>query len=798
MIKKFKFLILLLMVGGKVLFCQCGKYILYVQENNNVSNLILYDATTSETKLLTHFQDEGEIYSISTDESGLKIIFTRKSPSNGRPNSTIWMMNYEGSGLCDLIEGDTQIDFKYAAISPDGEKIAYCANSLSVPDSYQLYVMDIKTKISSQLTNFQPPVECSFPSFIDNETILFKVENKDDKLQDYYTVNIKGSDLTNLTNNSQFSPYFPKLGRPLLNLDRNKIIFGKQIWDEDERKYSNWEIYSYDLSSENEQLLIDNLYYGNIEPEDQLDPQPCFIEGGEIAFIGTQTGVSYNLYITNTSSGNPYLQRITYNINPFLPYYSEMPFLPTKWAYVDNQGKIYIKDETGTETFIAYGHNPSFDYRGINLAYSNNGIKIKRLPDGDETTIETDITADFPVFSPDGKWILYIKNNDIWGKPVDNSLSPTQLTNSPDIEKEDLVFSPDGKYILYTGRVDGKKYIYKLPVSITYQPVPLINSTGVPVNLTSQTYDNYQPTISEDGNTIVFISTRNQLPEIWKMDRNGNFQQKIIFTALPPENPSHPHFSPVNSNIIAYLSGSHPEYIYTADISSDTISGNVLPLSIKTSEKFSWVEAKNEIIDISRFIVYQNASPDIPFKYRINVNINKAIPNSLIVEETIPETWIVEEVKINDEVKTDSTITVENGKQTIKWLFGAAGICDVTDLIIQLKIDLNGDTTENEYTLTGSATDTDGKYLTYGDFFVRIDQPYIPVDTDENQKISDEELLNAIDLWATNSQIHGWPENPDEEWDLFLLDLIDFWAGNGYQYDSTESQNAGEPRWRKL
>ena len=168
MIKKFKFLILLFIVGGGGLFGQGGKYILYVQESNNVSNLVLYDTNTSETNLLTHFQNSGKIESISVDETRLKIIFTRPSPSYGKINSTIWMMNYDGSGLCDLIEGDTEIDFKYAAISPDGEKIAYCANSLSVPGSYQLYVMDTTTKISNQLTNFQPPVECSYPSFINN------------------------------------------------------------------------------------------------------------------------------------------------------------------------------------------------------------------------------------------------------------------------------------------------------------------------------------------------------------------------------------------------------------------------------------------------------------------------------------------------------------------------------------------------------------------------------------------------------------------------------------------------------
>jgi len=397
-----------------ILFSQSNKYLIYVSENiQNSSNLTIFDTTTSETKILTHFNDEGKIGNISTDETGLKIIFTRPSSDNGKANSTIWCLNYDGSGLTDLIEGNENIDYKYAAISPDGKKIAYCANSSFFPNSYQVYVMDIKTKLSIQLTNFQPHIECSFPSFIDNETVIFKKENINDNLQEYYKVNINSGNLTNLTNNSQLSPYFPRLGRPFLNIERNKIIYGKQ--KNTNGNYSNWEIYFYDISSGSEQLLITNLYYGTIQPENQVDPQPCFIDNGQIAFIGTKTGNSYEIYITSAPKVNPYFQRITYNTNPYLPYYFEISSLPTKFTYVDNQGKIYLVDSTGTETFIDYGNNPSFDERGIYLTYLNNGIKMIRLPDKITTTIESVLSSDFPVFSPDGKWILYIKNNDIYG-----------------------------------------------------------------------------------------------------------------------------------------------------------------------------------------------------------------------------------------------------------------------------------------------------------------------------------------------------------------------------------------------
>lgn len=59
---------------------------------------------------------------------------------------------------------------------------------------------------------------------------------------------------------------------------------------------------------------------------------------------------------------------------------------------------------------------------------------------------------------------------------------------------------------------------------------PITITAGAPVDLTPLTSDNQQPSWSPDGNTIAFISTRNQLPELWLMNSDGTNQRKIIFS----------------------------------------------------------------------------------------------------------------------------------------------------------------------------------------------------------------------------------------------------------------------------
>jgi len=800
MIKKGCCIFVVFFILSFLAFCyaeQENKFISYITEVSNVSNINLYDITTSETSQVTHFLDEGTVYSVSTDEVGNKIIFTRPSPDNGRINSTIWSVYVDGSGLSDLVMGDTEIDFKYACISPDGTKIAYCANTVLNPDDYQLYSINSDGSSKTQLTFFVSPhsVICSYPIFVDNSTVLFKV--KMGVVEDYYTIDITSPGVvTNRTDNILNPLYFPRLGRPLLSSQKDKIIYAKQI--QDITGYSNWNIYTLDLNTSSENLMIDNLYYVGIDPLDQLEPAPTFVQDSQLSFIGTQDGATFNLYITNLPVINPYQQRITYFPFPYLPYFFTSLPLPVQFAYVVN-GKVYLYDENGNVTFLRNGNNPAFNWRGTGITYVSGGIKMVRVDGSNEAVVESS-DSNFPAFSPDNRWIAYVKDNDIWARLTDLTNSPRQLTSFPSIQKSDISFSPAGNYIIYTGITgEGEKHIFKLPIVISYGITPLIDSTGNPVDLTQATADNYNPCISPDGSLIAFISTRNQVQELWKMDTDGNNQQKIIFDENTPQNPEYPHFSPNDSDLLCYVSGSSPQ-IWMVDFSQGNLSGQPVSPVIFTSEKFSWGKVPSEIVNISRFLVFGTIDPRLPLKYNLTLNINMGeMPESLLVEETIPETWIITEVKVNDETKTESNIVVSNGKKTYKWMFGASGIAPVVEnSIIELNVDLNNDTVGNEYSLAGTATITEGGFLTTGDSYVILNYPYIPSDINQDEEISDMELLDAIDYWANGNQIHGWPVDVDNEWDYWLLELIDFWANaNGYEYDLAGSLTEGEPRWQK-
>lgn len=762
--------------------------VLYVYEQAGISNIILYDTTTTETTIVTNFQDKGKIFSVSTNETGDTIVFTRASVANGRINSTVWSINTDGSSFSDLIEGERNIDIKYAAISPDGTKIVYSKNSLLHPDVYHLY---LKTSVETRLltSDIRFPAECAYPIFLSNTKILFLGIDLQDNRYDYYTVNTDGTEMKNITNNNQYSPYFPKLGRPYLNDTKNTIIYGKQI--QNSEGFLNWRIYTLNLNTSTEAVIFNNLYYVGISPENQPDPQPFFKDGGEIGLIGTLNSVDFDLYFTYLDAANPYLQPVTFSKNPYLPHFFTVAPLHDQWLYEIN-GWTRIRDKDGVENNIATGTTPVFNWKGTYIAYCNSGINIRRIGATTSSTVETDLLANWPAFSPDDKWIAYVKNHDIWARLIDMSNSPRQLTNSPLIEKKDLCFSPDGRHILFTGVENNKTYVYRMPVSITYGDTPIINSTGLPTKLTADTVNNYEGSFSPDGKTIVFVSTRNQLPELWLMDADGRNQRKLIFNSSAPVQPAFPKFSPYDNNLLAYLTGT-PYTLYTVDISQEFKKGNQLLPSITTTGRFSWGKAPSGNIDIARQIVFETYYPDIPLEYKLNVGINKQqFPASFIVEETVPETWILTEVKINGVTSTDADIITSGNQQTIKWFFGPTGIT-VDDTEIKLVFDLNGDTLGNSYWLTGGATVSDRKYLTTGSCRITIGQPCIPVDTDKNWQIDDFELLDSIDLWAKNAQLNGWPTNI-EDWDFWLLCIINFWANDtaGYTYETGNSQ----PMWK--
>ncbi len=800
---------LLSAIGFSFLFClafssvraESFDYLAYsVLTDPGVANIAVLDTAVSEENLVTFFPDQGEIGSLSpTSESG-KIVFTRPSPDLGRPNSSVWIVNAAGGGLADLVDGNYALDYPYAAISPNGQKLAYVRNSVENPGTYHLYSRNIHGSAEVKLSSsFHMPFEISHPVFINDTLILFLSCYTDHQLYDYYLVNTDGSGLVNLTENQENEhPYYPRLGRPSVTSD-GFLLYGRQ--DNDGGVFSDWQIYfdilelpdseeDFPLDFE-EVLLLDNLYYDGINPSAQRDPQPLFMDEGW-AFIGTQSGVSYNLYYT-TSTGNPYMARLNSLPEPSVP--GNFMSFPRFWnlAY-ESGGYIYIRDMDlmdpyyGSAKLVGAGSSPALDRRGVYLAYANNGVNVKRIGGQSPVKVDPDPSAGYPAFSPDSRWLIYVRENDLYARDIHLEGAPVRLTFSPGRLKQDPVFSPLGSGIFYTGEEDGRKRIYRSGARISGQDI--IPAAGPCLNLTPNTYDNYQPGISPDGRQLLFVSTRNQSPELWKMNTDGT-GQTVIIAGQKLKNPSYPQFSPHYTDVIGFLQGVPSEFrLAILDNNSISDSGDLSP-TLFASGKLHWGRAASGDIDVTRYMPLDAVYNDLLLHYILIVEVNREkLPQSFVLTEKVPDDWLLDEVFVNGVSLPDPSALVNGGKLTL--LFGAAGVSPASDLRIDLVFDVSGGSLGSSYWLYGGVSESGARYITSGDSLLTLGEPFLPFDTDSDWIISDSELLKAIDAWANYSRINGWPLDIDD-WDAWLLVLVDFWAHGGYEY----LPGQGAPAWQQ-
>ncbi|HPO52059.1 MAG TPA: hypothetical protein PK165_04425 [bacterium] len=788
----------LMVIVVNCVFAQTAGVIYSQNSSNNSSNIIFYDTSSGETTLLTAFAetDNGRALTISAYGAGGLIYFTRSSPANGRPNPTIWRINIDGSGLTDFLSPDTEISYTGVAVSPDGSTIAYTANDKDNPSVYHLYVCNSDGSNRRRLT-FDPTWNCSYPSFIDNSTILVKMQNG--SLENYYSVTTTG-EITRLTNNETLSPYFPRLGRPMLNNSRNAIVYAKQV--QDVSGYRKWAIYQLQPldGTGTENLITDFLYFTESDPLLQEEPYPAYGETDSTMFLcGSLSGNVYSLYTVNIPVINPYVEQLTSGaLHTTLPVFIMISAKLQRYVY-SQDGYVYVRNENGNSTRITAGsgnRHPTINRRGTMIAFvSASGLYVIR-PDGTGIIqIDSNPGADYPEFSSDGLWLLYVKNGDIYAKRSDGSGIATRLTFTGNVIG-DISFSPLAQEITFTATVNGKKNIFVSPVQISYG-APMSITAGAPRNITPLTFENYSPSWAADGKSIVFISTRNQLSEIWLMNSDGTQQRKILFASNAPVNPSSVCFSADNPDIIYYISG-NPQSICNADISQQDITPAMTGI-VGDYLRISNVPA--DLVEAERVMGIKERDPYISFTYYLLLHVDRIpLPNNAILTEVIPSGWQLTDVKING--FTPSPLT-SNGATTgaLKWIFGPSGIAPLQDSIVQITVENTnpGSETYGTFRTFAGWCDTYGiKTFAKGSSSIIVDNPHLPFDTNSDWNISDEELLKTIYLWSINSRVYGFPENL-QDWDMWLLTTINLWANQaGYTYDITNSRLLGTYLWKKV
>lgn len=297
-------------------------------------------------------------------------------------------------------------------------------------------------------------------------------------------------------------------------------------------------IYSINSDGSANTQLTENLSYHNSE-----DIRPIWSPDGErILFLSNrQFQTTKKLYLISSDGSS--FRELTYSS------YDSFTESSPAWspdgahiAYTSENAlgapKIYLIRADGTEAPFRltsqadtiYEDQVSWSPDGSRLAFmsiadDNEEIFIVNNDGSNLTRITNHAASDWmPLWSPDGTKLLFLSSRD-GGTDLyitnDTATATTRLTNDG-LEKGLASWSPDGSQILYQ-KIEsaGNSQIYSVP-----------SGGGVPLNLSSNAYNEIEPAWSPDGRKISFTSDREVFSELYTMSANGQNRKRLTFNAL--------------------------------------------------------------------------------------------------------------------------------------------------------------------------------------------------------------------------------------------------------------------------
>jgi Tol biopolymer transport system component len=173
-----------------------------------------------------------------------------------------------------------------------------------------------------------------------------------------------------------------------------------------------------------------------------------------------------------------------------------------------------------------------------------------------------------PAVSPDGSRIAFVSNKD--GNPeiyVMNADGTEWKRLTSDAAADGgPVFAADGQSVVFHSARGPKKS----------QQLYSVNVDGTGLRALTVDSASAQPSVSPDGNTVAYISTRNRDTDVWLMNRDGTNQR--AFTRSPQVRESSPQF--LRDGSLAYLvERREGNRTVTQVMKADLATGQTTPLT---------------------------------------------------------------------------------------------------------------------------------------------------------------------------------------------------------------------------
>ena len=219
--------------------------------------------------------------------------------------------------------------------------------------------------------------------------------------------------------------------------------------------------------------------------------------------------------------------------------------------------------------------------------YAHRGIRVLDIASGQWTAVDYPVAADSfdyaPRFSPDGRWIVFVRNpqiGDLWRMPASGG-EPEQLTNDL-AEIRGWAWRGDSRHIVFGRRVDSESRLYELDTQtrtlrdvgvddaespalarhtnmlafVHRRPqfglfrVPISDGApGTPERLFSSSGRDAQPMLAPDGKQLVFTSDRSGSFGLWWADLTRPDSLRPV-EGLRPETRQAPDWSPDSTRLL--------------------------------------------------------------------------------------------------------------------------------------------------------------------------------------------------------------------------------------------------------